>query len=623
MIADTRLQTLLQRLNVPTQDLAQLSFCAGSKEQQVSAWVNALPVTRVNHVSTLLYQAVPEISRLKTNVETRLAILESLRPAVQQCIQGLSQHFLNQPLILPETARKTATIAQALQKHMTNGYLVAVIELCRTSKSSSDDSKSQRALAIHRALTGLGLLLLRSYQLYTPIAGQLWTELNTLYQVADGLELTEHPVKDPLAHHQQVQCIRQAYLRPILLACARPNQMRQDEVLATYNGLESLIDLAKLLPYFRQQKDNLFAVVLNSNRPPLYKTRLPDNRGDEVLELNTSQLAVTLAEQIKQTAGNADSGQLRNAYDLSPALTDHLVQAWNILAQRSFDRQQVSGDIEVTVGLTNLHFHICDQQSFTLFLNQTANISGATAEKMFQKRGIQLKNSQAEDEQDPWGSAFDIAGTSLAGKALPTLSIESSIRQQEMDEYQGKHPVYSVPLVDVSPGGYCLEWQEEIPNQVKAGELVGMREKGRQKWSLGVVRWVQQSQGATQLGVQVLAPHAIPLGVAIVHKTGGYSEYLRALQLPALKAINQAATLLTNAVSFREYSKVRLFRPVDHSVNPLELPEHPKPHETTVQLTRRVFSTGAFSQFTYREVTGTKTESSENKDDFDSVWQKK
>lgn len=610
MTADPRLQTLLERLNVPSQDLAALTFCAGSKDQQVREWVRALPLTRINHVSALLYKAVPEIGRLKTGSDTRLAILETLRPAVQQCIQGLSQHFLNQPLILPEAARKTATVAQALQKHMSNAYLVAVRDLCAPGKS--EESNGRQAQAIHRALTGLGLLLLRSYQLYIPITGQLWTEIHTLYEIAEALELTEYPVDDPLAHHQHIKSISLAYLRLMLLACAKPNQMRQDEVLATYNALETLCTQAKLLPHNPAQKDNLFAIQLAGNRPPQYKSRLPHNADGEIRELNTAQLARTLQEQAKQSPTN--EGSLRNELNLSPALTEHLIQAWNILAQRSFERQETSGVIEVTVGLTNLHFHVAGKLPFNLFLNQTANIhNDANAEAIFQKRGIQLKPTNTTDD-DPWGDAFDVAGTALAGKNLPTLNIESTIRKQEQQDYQGKHPTYKVPLVDVSPGGYCLEWQDEIPNQVKAGELLGVRDEGRQKWSVGVVRWVQQTKGATQLGIQILAPQATPLGVAIVHKTGGFSEYLRALQLPALKAINQPVTLLTNSVSFREYSKVRLFHPPS--------PQEEEHREIPVQLTRRVFATGAFSQFTYRELITAKPDAGESKDDFDSVWQK-
>lgn len=608
---DARLPTLLERLNLPSQDLPGLTFCAGSKEQQVIDWVQVLPLTRINHVSALLYKAVPEVGRLKTDSKTRLSLLEALRPAVQQCILGLSQHFLNQPLILPEAARKTATVAQALQKHMSNAYLVAVRDLCLDGKR--DELAAAQALAIHRAITGLGLLLLRSYQLYIPISGQLWTELHTLYEVAETLALTEVPVEDQLPHHQYIQTIRQAYLRLMLLACAKPNQMRQDEVLATYNALETLGSLAKLLPYNPAQKDNLFAIQFSGNRPPQYKSRLPDNPTGEIRELNTSQLAQALQEQARQSAGSEGSN-LRNDLNLSAALTEHLLQAWSILALRSFERRETSGHVEVTVGLTNLHFHISGKMPFNLFLNQTTNVQqDANAEAIFQKRGIQLKPTTA-GQDDPWGDAFDVAGTTLAGKHLPTLNIETTIRKQQQQDYQGSHPTFNVPIVDVSPGGYCLEWQEEIPTQVKAGELLGIRDQGRRKWSVGVVRWVQQTKGATQLGIQMLAPQALPLGVAIVHKTGGFSEYLRALQLPALKAINQPATLLTNSVSFREYSKVRLFQPPSAAAE-----EH---REVSAQLTRRVFATGAFSQFTYRELAITKPNAGETTDDFDSVWQK-
>lgn len=606
---DARLPTLLERLNVPSQDLAALTFCAGSKEQQVQAWVDALPLTHINHLSALLYKAVPEVGRLKTDSGTRLIILEKLRPAVQQCILGLSRHFLNQPLILPEAARKTATVAQALQKHMSNAYLAAARDLCREGKRA--EHAAQQALAIHRALTGLGLLLLRSYQLYIPVSGQLWTELHTLYEVAELLELTEHPIDDPLPNHLQIKTISQAYLRLMLLACAKPNQMRQDEVLATYNALEMLVSQAKLLPHNPVQKDNLFAIQLSGNRPPQYKSRLPGNLGTSVRELNTSQLTRTLQEHARQSTG--EGGALRNELKLTAALTEHLLQAWSILALRSFERRESSGQVQVTVGLTNLHFHLSGKLPFNLFLNQANNVHSDEANaEIFQKRGIQLKPLKV-GEDDPWGNAFDVAGTTLAGKDLPTLNIETTIRKQQQQDYQGSHPVYNVPVVDVSPGGYCLEWQGEIPSQVKAGELLGIRDEGRPKWSVGVVRWVQQTKGATQMGVQMLAPQAIPLGIAVVHKTGGFSEYLRALELPALKAVNQPVTLLTNSVSFREYGKARLFLPPSQ--------EGDEPQEKTVQLTRRVFATGAFSQFTYRNLVNIQP-TEEVKDDFDSVWQK-
>src|SRR5690606_8314400 len=127
--------------------------------------------------------------------------------------------------ILPDTARKTATIAQALQKHLSNGYLVVVRELCQQQASVAAavtvdaDHQARQALAIHRALTGLGLLLLRNYQLYIPVARQLWTELHTLYLVAETLGVGELAVEDSLPHQSGIKNSRQAYMRVILLAC--------------------------------------------------------------------------------------------------------------------------------------------------------------------------------------------------------------------------------------------------------------------------------------------------------------------------------------------------------------------------------------------------------------------
>ncbi|HEY8940363.1 MAG TPA: hypothetical protein VIM59_09245, partial [Cellvibrio sp.] len=127
-----------------------------------------------------------------------------------------------------------------------------------------------------------------------------------------------------------------------------------------------------------------------------------------------------------------------------------------------------------------------------------------------------------------------------------------------------------------------------------------------------VVRWAHQTKGATQLGIQILAPHAIPVGLAAVHKTGGFAEYLRALQIPELKAINQPPSLIANAISFHEYSKARLYLQPQAGVS--------HQGDLPVQLTNRLFATGAFSQFGYRELATAKP-AEEKKDDFDSVWQ--
>lgn len=613
MTQQTEIHLLLKKLAVPTQDLAQLSFCRGAKEAQIKEWLQSLPLTQAQQVSAQIYTAVHEISRISLGSEQRLAILELLRIPVHHTLNGLARKYLNQPLILPDAALKTATIAQAIQKHFLNGYLILVRQLCQQPEAKKE-AQDLQALVISRALTALSLLLLRSYQLYLPIASQVWNEIHTLYQLACALDVAQLPVNDRLPHQQQLKTIHNHYLRLLLLATARANQLRQDEIENTYNLLETLAPSAELDDYNPDGKENLFVVLTSSNRPPFYKSHwrpaaTTDTRA--ALELRTEQLIGKLGELYK-SAGDSN-GDAAKPVALSAALAKHLEQAWSHLALRSFERQDVNADIEVTVGLTNIHFYLAGEQAFNVFLNRSNGVAGAPEKgDIFQKRGVQLKQGNTLKVDDPWGDAFDIKGTALEGRALPTLNIEKKLLEREQVDYQGQHPIYKVPLVDRSLGGYGLEWRSEIPVQVRAGELLGLREYGRNKWSIGVVRWAHQIKGATQLGIQILAPQAVPVGIAIVHKTGGFSEYLRALQIPELRAVNQPASLITNAVSFHEYNKARLYCQPTPGVS--------YSGDKSIQLTQRLFATGAFSQFGFRELMPTAGESPA-KDDFNSVWE--
>ena len=359
----TKLQTikeLIEQLNVPVQDLAQLSFCDGSRDSSVHAWVRSLPLTQVQFVSGLLYQALPDVGRFRTTPGNRIQILESLRSPTLQSIEGLTQNFLNQPLILPEPAVKTATIAQALQKHMINGYLVAIRDLCNQANANTD----LLTLAIHRAITGIGLLLLRYYQLYVPISGQLWAELHSLYQIALQLGITENTIVDDYPHLQHCRTITLTYVRALLLACARPNQLRQDEILSTFEALNELSALAQLHDSQTGNHDNLFAVALNSNRPPLYRSRFAADENSLLLELNTTHICKRLTEV--NAASHHESSEnvsLRNELQLTSSLTLHLIQAWNLLAQRNFERHESQGALDVAVGLSNIHYQLSGQMN--------------------------------------------------------------------------------------------------------------------------------------------------------------------------------------------------------------------------------------------------------------------
>jgi cyclic-di-GMP-binding protein len=395
--------------------------------------------------------------------------------------------------------------------------------------------------------------------------------------------------------------------------------MRQEEVDASYKVLNQLAPLAELDKYDPDGKENLFVVLLDSSRPPFYKSLLTPEllaTTSSLRELRTSGLVARLENQANQdkNAPAADNNPATSDLGLTPAVRQHLMTVWNHVALRSFERIEVNADIEITVGLTNIHYHISNEQPFNLFLNQASALAPGSENSIFKKHSAKLKeNPNALKADDPWEDSFEMTDSPMAGGLLSSFNLEKRMSAKEKDNYQGQHNIFKIPLIDRSPGGYGVEWRNEIPLQVKAGELLGLREYGRNKWSIGVVRWVHQIKGASQLGIQILAPNAIPIGIAIIHKTGGYSEYLRALQIPELRAINQPPSIITNAISFHEYNKARIYQQPQADVS--------YAGDRTIQLTRRLFATGAISRFGYRELLDTKAPAADAKDDFNSVWE--
>lgn len=561
---------LLEKLQAPTQSLTQLSFCDSSRDG-VMKWVQSLPLTQIQFVGGILYKALPEISWLQTSATNRINLLEAIRVPTTQIIDGLAKHFLNQPLILPEDAIKMATIAQALQKHLNNGYLVAIRDLCK----DSSPKKPFLALSLQRAMTGMGLLLFRYYQLYLPVPAKLWSDIHSLYQLAATYNVLDEVNNEPLTHHQNCTTIKLVYTRILLLACSRPNQLRQIEISATYEALNTLTHLAKIhSDEGDSTKDNLLSAAPHSNQAPNYRSRLKDAGHSFILVVNTKNIIKRLDELNQKTPDDAAENNNRlNELKLTHALTQHLIQAWDLLPLRNLDRQPTGGTLNVTVGITSIHYHLAGRTQFFDFLDNAHRPHTTRGiESLFQHRAQTLQKSDDNEWDDPLDDPLDDPKEEQSNSEL--------------------HPIYEVPLIDTSPGGYCLEWRDEIPSQVKAGELLGLQDPVRNYWSLGVVRWANLTQGATQLGIQILAPHAIPVAVALVGKSGELSEFLRALEIPASTLPKQPATLITNTVSFREQSKVRMYHRVTH-IDSSNVDDN-------IQLTNRCFATGAFNQFTYQ-----------------------
>lgn len=295
-------------------------------------------------------------------------------------------------------------------------------------------------------------------------------------------------------------------------------------------------------------------------------------------------------------------------------LLQHLSSAWGDIAERTFQRTQGQGQLTLCIGMSALHYFLAGRRPF----NEVLQIQEAPEAPRFKA-----------DVQDAWAGAFDAQKVTDWQPGMPLEEIEYRPHQSPRSVQPGHpqahaqadatedYPTYALPIVNHSPGGYCLSWPKEVPAQLQAGELVGLQDLPGQAWSIAVVRWIRQVRnGGTQMGIEMIAPAAQPCGLQLLRKTEQSSHYLRALLLPAIAAISRPATVITPRLPFQEGSRVQI---------------NLHGEERRAVLNRRQASTGSFSQFEYRSAEPVNTPSDKpvtapvarppaGEEDFDSLW---
>jgi hypothetical protein len=608
---DRQSHHLLLRAPAPTRQ--SLSFCDASV-RGVTDWLAGLPKANIGETARQLYQALIELNQLRIASETRLQLLELLRPDVHFVCTQLEKHYVNQPIVLGERPRKVAGLCQALQNHLAVGYKLIVV---RVVSQPERDRQQLLSVALQRAIHSLGALLIRSTQLYSPAASGLWLELHQLYQLAVEQGTERLLIRDPLARHAQGLSAEQSYLASLLLGCARCNQMRQQSIVKLAAALEAWSALAQLQAASTPSSLFLFSPVIDG--PPRYRSLFPD-REQSLLGIDTAMLVGVIEEHLRLASDNRQLTRLPAATGLDDDLLRHLSSAWGAISERTFQRTPAQGTLTLCIGMSALHYQLAGQRPFNEVLELPHSSNCAV---------FKLHNGAA----DIWANAFDAqsGGDELLPthdhiefvrpdlpRTAPAARTNSAASQPtKRPATTESYPIYEIQLIDHSPGGYCLAWDGEVPSQLQTGELLGLREGCAQSWSIAVVRWIRQVRGgSTQMGVELIAPQAQPCGLRLLRKVDQGSEYLRALLLPEIAAISQPAMLIAPRLPFQEGHKVQINR---------------NGEEQRAVLDRRRASMGNYNQFGYRTVgqvsteretpvTGWKGHTTSTDEDFDSLW---
>lgn len=592
-------------LSIPEQTLISLSF-ADPTPAAFKEWVDNLPLANVGEISRQLYQAIIEFNKLAIAPLLRTQLLEILRSPIEYVCKELSKHFLNQSVVLPEKQQKIANLTQAIQIHLATGYKIVLVE--SASNLSNDKQKKNFILAAHRLFSEYGQVILRSCQLYTATPKNIWLEMHRIYVFIEALNLQKYKIEDSQNKYQSETRVDQPYKRNLLLNSSRPNQLRQNDIQIAYDVFELWSDFVDIAA--DKLDSSVFIVNMEKDSTPRYKS-LMTNSSPHHYGFDTTDLVERIHEHLN--ADNALNNEEAAAHskkqttyafsvpkNVSDILLNHLNQAFGVLTKRSFKRIANEGALNLCIGLSASHYFSSGKIPFHTQMLQSNSSGSESDDNIFLTQALR---------KDAWSDAYDGGGRQATTPSDAPISFTRPGSEDNTDNY----PNYEVPLVNTSPGGYCLQWQGEIPSNIQSGEVLSIRENSKQPWRIAVIRWIRHiKQTGTQLGIELLAPNAKPCGVQLLHKTGAPSEYLRGLLLPEISAIGQAATLITPRVPFQSGQKV--------SIKFADA-------EGKCQLERRVSATGSFSQFELSEHVHLKeqepahdTREHGNDDDFDSLW---
>jgi len=593
------------KLTTPAPDLDALSFCKASPTA-LADWVAGLPMANTNNTAEQLLQATNEVARLKLSSVERMQLLEQLRPTLEYICSRLDTASKS-----GDIAAEQSILAQRLQTNLTVGYKATI----RDADPTNVDDRRIVTLATHRTVADLSRTLLRSCQHYVAPSRNLWLELNQLYSLAERMGVATHNITDDENHSVMNLSIADHYTRCLLLACSKPNQLRERQLTAIFNALEQWVGYTNLAP---SAKDSLFCVDLEEDVPPRYTRLVEDKTKPAIRGLNTGTLVYQLEAYLK----GIDT-ELPIPEFMEMSVVNHLASCWGEIAKRGFRRAPASGNMKIAVGMRAVHYFISGGVDFSeqlgsadamlkkeinpfLVIDGVGGGKATNADSWFahEQQGkpdivdpggdLERFNEQRQEAAQKFEKSKELTHRRRSVSNPPPELVDGELLDPQPkppveEQMDLAYPFYEVDLVDTSPGGYCISWDSDAPTTMQAGEIMAVREEHDQRWCIAVLRWVRKVDGKTQTGLELMAPRAIPVAIRIVQKKGGPTDYTRALLLPELSAIRQPATLITPSVMFSEQQKIHLQR---------------QGIQATAQLAEERLRTESFIQFTFRMLDG-------------------
>lgn len=574
---------------IPEQDLAQFTHFPASAEG-AREWASELPVTNIRAVSARLHAALTDLNRYPLRPEIRFGILGNLADYLRVTLTNLTRRFLNQPLVMPAEPQQLAARTDALLAELQTAYSIVAIETQRNQDNIRDTNPARLLCeSLYNAVYFTGQQILLAYQLHRPAPIDSWLSLHRLYALGEWQGLEQLSPKGGKAAHGT---IASAYLQALILGCCKPNQLLQGDLEAIYRALGQWHDKLKIGRI--GELKGLFTVDLASDQPAVYSALYGGSSSPSRRIIDTESLAAHLRSLRDPEEGYDGRGvRLVSGLLLQDSMIAHLMEALGSRSMRNFKRVTLDAPVLVSLGISGAHYHGGGEPNFQQLIygrdHRSGRLDGSNANPF-------INNN--DTRRDIWDQAnpakYERSNRVAEPEAAVTHNIEldiftrNVIEQLEVAPVERQAPVHRVYQRNASPGGYCLEWDRDLPEEVRNGEILCIQENPNTNWSIASIRWISRLENSrTLVGVELLSPGATACAIQPQQKIGPGRTPQRALLLPEIPLIGQPPTLVTPRTGFHEGMKATLLRhgQVRH-----------------IQLQQQLAATATFVQFAFRDI---------------------
>ncbi|NNJ93106.1 MAG: hypothetical protein HKP55_15630 [Gammaproteobacteria bacterium] len=591
--SETRVDYPFAGIKLPEKNHQKDSFFHNSAN--VEKWIDSLPLASPIECAKLIFQNLFEMNRINLEPNQRIRALELISETVENVTNNLKSRFSSTAFPLLEKNHKIALLTREICKEMAIGYKSAVADQIQTGSVKSN--QQPHIIAIHRVIHFLTKVLYFSYLIYEAHPAKTWHELHLIFTYSSINKFDRVPVENIISTSEQTFTAKHLYIKALLMAAASPYQLRQREMEVLFQQLDQFLLVAKLsVTNASEELAFGFIVNLHTDKPPVHVSSSDKRPSKQFFLLDTRPIMEII--QLSLTSQAADEDKL-------PELTTHLklllLKNWGHSPQRHYVRTQLNFDLDIAVGLNEIHQLIVsaneNNTKKSLYLGPSDSLGNSN-------ETLQRSSLFLSEEEDKTHSVLSLKnyneGPAENGTFLSTQKIERDLQingdeliaPQQNARKEKTHPCRTV---NESSGGYCIDWPFDASLKIRVGELIGIQSNSQAvEFGLAIARWIKcLPENRILVGLEIISHTSSSTKVRldkIVPKHKGITFF------PALsmeKRAEETRYLIVPSDMFNEGDT--LIQKDDHD------------NEERTKLISLVESTGLFSQYKITPVAAMKS----------------